>query len=72
MQIVGFTRHGAKPECLEAGMVEIHDYATFKVKLTHPRVVFLYVPAEALVDTILDDLADQLEAGNILVDGGNS
>jgi len=34
--------------------------------------VFLYIPAGPPVDRVLDDLAAHLEAGDILIDGGNS
>src|SRR5262249_35020999 len=40
-------------------------------KLTKPRVVWLMVPAAA-VDKAITDLLSLLEAGDILIDGGNS
>src|SRR5207244_735063 len=40
-------------------------------KLTRPRALWLMVPA-AVVDATLKDLASRLEAGDILIDGGNS
>lgn len=40
-------------------------------KLTKPRTVWLMVPAAA-VDQMLVDLLPHLEAGDILIDGGNS
>jgi 6-phosphogluconate dehydrogenase len=40
-------------------------------KLTKPRAVWLMVPA-AIVDKSLHDLAPRLEAGDIVIDGGNS
>jgi 6-phosphogluconate dehydrogenase len=45
--------------------------ADFVKKLTKPRVVWLMVPAAA-VDKTIADLLPQLEADDILIDGGNS
>ncbi len=40
-------------------------------KLTKPRVIWMMVPA-AVVNKVIAGLADQLESGDILIDGGNS
>jgi 6-phosphogluconate dehydrogenase len=45
--------------------------ADFVKKLDKPRAVWLMVPA-AVVDRSIADLAPLLEAGDILIDGGNS
>ena len=43
----------------------------FAAALQKPRVVWLMVPA-AVVESTLEDLVKSLEAGDIIVDGGNS
>jgi len=43
----------------------------FVAHLARPRAIWLMVPAAA-VDGLLADLAPRLEAGDILIDGGNS
>ena len=45
--------------------------AEFVKKLNKPRIVWLMVPAAA-VDQALADLSPLLEAGDVLIDGGNS
>jgi 6-phosphogluconate dehydrogenase len=43
----------------------------FIAKLNRPRAVWLMIPA-ALVDPTLNELAPRLDAGDVLIDGGNS
>ncbi|MDQ3942367.1 MAG: NAD(P)-binding domain-containing protein, partial [Actinomycetota bacterium] len=72
MRVVGFTRHGAPPDMIEAGLVEVRTYEDLKEQLTPPRIVFLYIPSGPAVDKILEELTQEFEEGDILVDGGNS
>lgn len=72
MRVVGYTRHAAPPDMIEAGLIEIRSYADFRKHLSVPRAVFVYIPAGPEVDQVLDDIAQELEPGDILVDGGNS
>jgi 6-phosphogluconate dehydrogenase len=41
-------------------------------KLTKPRVVWVMVPAGDITTGVINDLADTLEADDIVIDGGNS
>ena len=41
-------------------------------KLTAPRVVWVMVPAGTITSGVIDDLANTLEKGDIVIDGGNS
>ena len=43
----------------------------FVKKLRKPRAICLMVPA-AIVDSIIEKLAEHLEADDVLIDGGNS
>ncbi len=72
IRVVGFARHSALADMIESGLVEVRSYEDLKAQLTPPRIVFIYIPAGPAVDKVLDDLAAQLDAGDILVDGGNS
>ncbi|WP_017717522.1 phosphogluconate dehydrogenase (NAD(+)-dependent, decarboxylating) [Kamptonema formosum] len=72
MRVAGYTRGGAPQELVGAGLVEVESPADFQEKLSPPRAIFIYIPAGAAVDSVIDDLASNLEAGDIIVDGGNS
>ncbi|MGI8860504.1 MAG: phosphogluconate dehydrogenase (NAD(+)-dependent, decarboxylating) [Rubrobacteraceae bacterium] len=72
IRVVGFTRHGAPEDMIEAGLTEVRSYEDLKAELSPPRAVFLYIPAGPPVDEVLEDLASTLDAGDVLVDGGNS
>jgi 6-phosphogluconate dehydrogenase len=71
-QCVVYGRHAedVKPLAEEGatGTVTLDDFVR---KLGKPRAIWLMVPAAA-VDTILRDLVGRLEAGDIVIDGGNS
>jgi 6-phosphogluconate dehydrogenase len=72
IRVVGFTRHNAPEDMVEAGLVEVHSYEDLKAQLSSPRVIFVYIPAGPAVDSVFDGLASELDEGDILVDGGNS
>jgi 6-phosphogluconate dehydrogenase len=72
IRVVGFTRHSAPPDMIEAGLVEVRSYEELKKELSPPRAIFIYIPAGPAVDKVLDALAAELDEGDVLVDGGNS
>jgi 6-phosphogluconate dehydrogenase len=53
------------------GAIGSASLADFCAKLSKPRAVWLMIPV-ALVDQTIHDLLPSLEAGDILIDGGNS
>ena len=61
----------AVTELVQEKAVGSSSIADFVKKLTRPRAVWLMVPAAATDQTIAD-LLPHLEAGDILIDGGNS
>ena len=48
------------------------DLNEFIAALSIPRKIMLLVPAGKIVDQVIEDLLPRLEAGDILIDGGNS
>lgn len=63
------------PEAVQAlvadGAVGAASLDAFIAKLKPPRAIWLMIPA-ALVDTILQQLLAVVEAGDVIIDGGNS
>jgi 6-phosphogluconate dehydrogenase len=55
----------------QEGAVGSDSLESFVAKLTPPRAVWVMVPA-AFTDSTLDQLADVLDKGDVLIDGGNS
>ena len=72
MKVVGLTKGAYPEELIAKGLVKAEKPDGFLRHLQAPRAVFLYVPAGAVVDTLIDDLAKTLEKDDIIVDGGNS
>jgi len=67
--------HDMQPTAIAAlqkdGAVGAATLAELAAKTTKPRAIWLMVPA-AIVDQELDQLQPHLEAGDIVIDGGNS
>ena len=61
----------AVAELVKEKAVGTTSIADFVKKLVKPRVIWLMVPTGA-VDSVIADLLPHLEAGDILIDGGNS
>jgi 6-phosphogluconate dehydrogenase len=55
----------------QEGASGAYDLDELLRKLDRPRALWLMVPA-AVVDGLVEQLADRLEAGDVLIDGGNS
>ena len=50
----------------------VYSVAELAEKLSTPRIVWVMVPAGTITQTVIEGLADTLEAGDIVIDGGNS
>jgi 6-phosphogluconate dehydrogenase len=72
MHVVGQDTGKVRQELTDAKVEVVSDLAGLKDKLSAPRAVFLYIPAGEAVDELIDRLADVLEKGDLIIDGGNS
>ncbi len=54
------------------GAIPVHQVADFATALERPRTVWVMVPAGAVTDTVIASLADVLEPGDAIIDGGNT
>lgn len=71
-ECVGYAREPEAAEALrEAGLVPARSLAELVELLRPPRAVWIMIPAAA-VDSVIDELAPQLTAGDTVIDGGNS
>jgi len=64
---------GTTAELVDAGVTRIGKLAEFAESArSRPAWCFAYIPAGPAVDTLLAGLSDELDKGDIIVDGGNS
>jgi 6-phosphogluconate dehydrogenase len=71
-QCIAFDRSPkAVDDLASEGVVGASSLKDFVSKLQKPRAIWLMAPA-AVVDNVIADLLPLLEAGDILIDGGNS
>jgi 6-phosphogluconate dehydrogenase len=70
---VVYARSVASVKALEGeGADGAADLDEFVSKLDKPRAAWVMVPAGEITEGVVSDLADRLEAGDAIIDGGNS
>jgi 6-phosphogluconate dehydrogenase len=71
-ECVVFSRDAAQAEPFRtAGATPVDSLADFVAKLRKPRAVWIMIPAAA-VDGVVAELSRLLDAGDVIIDGGNS
>jgi len=68
--VVGYDPSPHLPPNFPATVVD--SPAALAAALDMPRVILIMVPAGKPVDIVIDSLKDSLQAGDIIIDGGNS
>ncbi len=53
-------------------IIGFSDLSAFTKSLKSPRIVMMLVPAGEIVDTVINQLLQVLDEGDIIIDGGNS
>lgn len=53
-------------------VTDVASIAELAQALPSPRVIWVMVPAGAITDSVVTEVASALEAGDIIIDGGNS
>lgn len=72
-EVVAYNRTRAKTEELaREGAIPTYSLAELTARLDPPKVVWLMLPAGETVDQHLEELAELLGPGDIVVEGGNS
>ena len=54
------------------GAIGTESVDDFVAKLSKPRAAWLMVPAGDVTESVVRDLADRLESGDVIIDGGNT
>jgi len=70
-KVLGYDLH-KNEELLKYGVQQEASLDELLKKLPEPRIIFIYVPAGAVIDRLLEHLAAVLSNGDVIIDGGNS
>jgi 6-phosphogluconate dehydrogenase len=72
-EVVGFATDAAAVQALASdggrGTTNLDEFVS---KLTPPRAAWVMVPAGAATEQVVTDLADRMQPGDTIIDGGNS
>ncbi len=70
--VSGFDKKKPEDIYIEKGLAFHSELSEFVDSLKSARKIFLYVPAGPIVDTIIGELKNNLNSGDIIIDGGNT
>ena len=70
-KVVGYDLH-QQEDLQKQGLEQGASLEKMLEKLSSPKMIFIYVPAGAVIDRILEQLSTLILSGDIVIDGGNS
>lgn len=70
-KVAGYDLH-QNEELQNQGLEQGASLEEMLEKLSSPKIIFIYVPAGAVIDRILEQLSTLISEGDIVIDGGNS
>ena len=71
-EVVGYAKDPNLDLINAPGVTLVDDLSKLVAELPTPRVIWVMVPAGAATESVLTELATSLQAGDVLIDGGNS
>ncbi len=71
-RVVGFAKDPNPDLTGVEGITLVNSLEAMVAALTPPRAVWVMVPSGAATETVISDLAKVMQAGDLIVDGGNS
>jgi 6-phosphogluconate dehydrogenase len=72
-RVIGYARTAASvEEAVKLGAEGAHTLEELVRQLKTPRIIWLMIPAGKVTDDTIDKLSTLLEAGDTIIDGGNS
>ncbi len=72
-QVVGYDKDNSKIDDVKnSGITAVQTLEDFVNSLTKPRKIMMLLPAGNIVDQVIADITPLFEAGDILMDGGNT
>ncbi|MCF8235575.1 MAG: decarboxylating 6-phosphogluconate dehydrogenase [Bacteroidales bacterium] len=72
MRVVGLTKGDPPDHLLKEGLIHAKNPEYFLNHLDSPRVIMIYIHSGPAIDKLINELAEVLEEGDIMLDGGNS
>lgn len=70
--VVSDINEDAVKTAVSAGAVGSDSVADMVTRLPHPRIVWVMVPSGKITESVINQVAEQLETDDIIIDGGNS